>query len=371
MNLLINCSNLKVGGGLQVAHSFIYELRNYPQHTYTVLVSPLLRKMLNFEDFEQNFIFISYLMKYTWNSKNSFLDNLVVKQNIKAVFTVFGPSYWRPKVSHVCGFAKAQYVYKNSSFFCQLNIIDKIKLHIKELIHLYSFGQTNVLITENKDVSKKIKNLFPMKKIFTVTNYYNQIFDNKKGWDKSLQLPYFDGLTLLTISANYLHKNMDIIPKVVKILCEIYPDFRFRFVVTLNESDLKFDNPKLKEYVIFLGEIHINQCPYLYEQSDIMFLPTLLECFSASYAEAMYMKTPILTSDLDFARGLCGGAALYFDPLSPQDIAGKIITLSEDENLQKTLIKEGLEQLKSFDTYEVRAKKYLDIIENETNHSIS
>jgi hypothetical protein len=79
------------------------------------------------------------------------------------------------------------------------------------------------------------------------------------------------------------------------------------------------------------------------------------------------MKTPILTSGLGFAKGLCGKAALYFDPLSPQDIAGKIITLSEEKNLQKTLIKEGIEQLKRFDTYVERAKKYLDIIENTTS----
>ena len=28
MNILINCSNLKVGGGMQVAHSFLNEIKN-------------------------------------------------------------------------------------------------------------------------------------------------------------------------------------------------------------------------------------------------------------------------------------------------------------------------------------------------------
>ena len=61
------------------------------------------------------------------------------------------------------------------------------------------------------------------------------------------------------------------------------------------------------ERIEYLGKININQCPHLYVQSDAVFLPTLLECFSASYAEAMLMKKPIITSDLGFAH--CAAAS--------------------------------------------------------------
>ena len=53
-----------------------------------------------------------------------------------------------------------------------------------------------------------------------------------------------------------------------------------------------------------------------------MILPTLLESFSATYIEAMFHGKTILTSDLDFARDVCGEAAFYFDPLNPQSIGG-------------------------------------------------
>ena len=55
-----------------------------------------------------------------------------------------------------------------------------------------------------------------------------------------------------------------------------------------------------------------------------MFLPTFLECFSASYAEAMLMKKPIITSNLGFAQNVCKDAAVYFDPCNPEDIIDKI-----------------------------------------------
>ena len=94
-----------------------------------------------------------------------------------------------------------------------------------------------------------------------------------------------------------------------------------------------------------------------------MFLPTLLECFSASYPEAMYMKCPILTSNLSFAHSLCGDSAIYFDPLNPKDIAEKILYLAREKEVQNSLIAKGTAQLSFFDSFDTRADKYLQIIE--------
>ena len=43
MNFLINCSNLKAGGGLQVADSICCSLGKYPQHRFYVVLSSALR----------------------------------------------------------------------------------------------------------------------------------------------------------------------------------------------------------------------------------------------------------------------------------------------------------------------------------------
>ena len=125
----------------------------------------------------------------------------------------------------------------------------------------------------------------------------------------------------------------------------------------------------LNDTIQFLGKVSINQCPDLYSQSDFLFLPTLLECFSASYCEAMVMQKPILTSDLPFAKSICNNAAFYFDPLDENDIANAIVHLSYDKKVQEDLIKNGLEQLKTFDTAKQRAEKYLNIIINEKTNT--
>lgn len=372
MNILINCSNIKIGGGIQVSNSFLNEISKNTEHHFIIVLSKTLSNQINQVKFLPNHTFLVYDIKPTplniFFSSNKFLDRLLEQYHIDRVFSVFGPTYWKPKVKHVCGYAKPHYIYKNSPYFDIISFKEKFLLSIKEFFHLIDFKKNNdILITENEDVSDKVKKLLN-KEVFTVTNYYNQVFDNKNEWEL-MHLPKFEGKYLLTISANYPHKNLSIIPHVINEL--IKRDIKkFKFIVTLEKGDLKNSNSIIDDYIIYLGKININQCPHLYEQSSYMFLPTLLECFSASYAEAMKMGKVILTSNLDFAKGICGDAAIYFNAISANDIVNKLIEIDEDYERQKSLIQNGVERLKKFDNYQFRANKYLEILLNETNHPI-
>ena len=375
MNILINSSNLNKGGGLQVAHSFIHEIRNNTQHEFNLVLSTALSEQIQTENFPNNFNFFIYSLQPTLldaiTGENLFLKKLENKINPDIVFSFFSPTYWRPKSKHISGYAKPQYIYKNSPFFTTLSLIDKIKMKVRERIHLSNINKCcDELITESYDVSEKLQEIFPEKKIHTVSNYYHQIYDNEEMWDKSIVLPPFDGVTLLTISSNYPHKNLKCIREVIIYLNKNYPEFKFRFVLTMDSSELNIENQKIRNQIVFLSKVDVLKCPYLYQQADFMFLPTLLECFSASYPEAMKMKKPILTSNISFARDLCDSAAKYFNPMSPKDISDSIIFLSQNEKEQMKLVELGVQQLKKYDTYKERSNKYLKIIEKyETNNT--
>ena len=365
MNILINASNLKVGGGLQVANTIIGGLNKFAQHNFVVVVSNKVQlppwPMLDFPfiqivEYNKNGSILNAFL-----GRDSFLDKLVEQHHIERVFTIFGPSYWRPKVKHICGFAYPHYIYKDSPFWNIISWKQKIRFFISLLSKRYAFQHTvDCFITENQDVTAGVKKMFETNNVFTITNFYNPIFDHSELWDKSIKLPIFDGITLLTITANYPHKNLGKIKDVCEYLKVKYPTFKFRFVLTIDRSA----SSMLSECsdVLFLGKVNVNQCPFLYEQSDIMFLPTLLECFSASYPEAMKMKKPIMTSALGFAKGLCGEAAIYFNPLDARDIADKIYKLNEDEILKRNLITAGIKQLTKFHHNEQRVEMYIKTI---------
>ena len=154
------------------------------------------------------------------------------------------------------------------------------------------------------------------------------------------------------------------IPEVIRQLPSSISE-HIKFVLTLPERDFLENFPKESlAHIINTGPVPPQEGASLYLECDALFLPTLLECFSASYPEAMAMKKPILTSDLGFSRSICKNAALYFNPVDPVDIAEKITTLYQNHTLRNSLVMEGSKRLKEFDTAEERAIKYLKICES-------
>ncbi|MCY2930932.1 MAG: hypothetical protein NTV86_15880, partial [Planctomycetota bacterium] len=57
--------------------------------------------------------------------------------------------------------------------------------------------------------------------------------------------------------------------------------------------------------------------------------------------------TPILASDLDFAHGVCGPAAVYFDPWDPGAMKEAILRLKNDPALAGELAAKGAVQLQT------------------------
>ena len=370
MKILINASNLRKGGGIQVAESLISELHRYPQHQFVVVYSDALSNSVDQMSPFDNIVSIKYnlpsnvLLNLT--GRNSFLDNLVEEKRIDTVLTVFGPSRWRPKVTHVCGFARAQMVLESSPYWGVIGYKVRIRYFFRKRLLKMAFDRSaKVLWSESSYISDLLKKTYPSKRVYTVTNNYNQVFDEPEKWDRTITIPHNEGLTFLTISANYPHKNLSIIIPTVHYLKSKYPELKFRFVLTIRECEFPKLDESMKGFVEFLGPVTIGQCPYLYEQCDVMLLPSLLECFSANYAEAMRMGKPILTTNLDFAKALCGDAAIYYGAIDPRDLGEAIYLLSKDKNLRKHLVENGYKQLSQFDSYETRAKKLIEIVENE------
>lgn len=368
MNILINTNGVSVGGGLQVADSIIREMVLYTEHFFLIVHHGQLPQTMsavgnrsNVKDCKYSIPKVSMGMI---TGRNLYLDNLVEKNHIDAVFTVMGPSKWRPKVPHLEGFARCTAVLPESPYWKNMGKFDSWIQYLKNKLIIYLFrNSSNYFWTESEFISDRIRKFLPdSAKVFTVTSYYNQVYDLPENWDKSIQFPEFDGLTLLTIAANYPHKNLKIVIPLIQYMENKHPDIQFRIVMTINESELLNADEKIKKRIIFVGKVNINQCPFMYEQCDVMFLPSLLECFSACYVEAMRMKKVILVPDLGFAKVICGNSALYYNPDSVESLGEAIYSLAQSKELRMQLIGEGTKQLGKFYDYKVRASKLLNII---------
>ena len=365
MVFLINASNIRGGGGQQVADSICGLLYRYPEHKFIVVLSFAFKttkdRFGNYDNVEYYQYEIKKSFRTLLTGRDSFLDRIVEKYHVNAVLTVFGPCMgWKPRVAHLCGFARPQLVLTDSPFYQTYNWKDKAYLQYLRFLFKRC---SKIFYTENPYISELAKKKLGKVEVHTVTNYYNQIFDSPEKWCLR-ELPKFDGCTLLTISTNNPHKNYKIIPKIALYLKTNHPEFKFRFVLTIKREDLKDSPEEVVDNILFLGWVDISECPGLYQQSDIMFMPSLMECFSATYPEAMRMDKPIVTTDLKFSKGLCADAACYYSSVDAVSAANAIMKVSSDKDYGKQLVEKGKKQLKSFDTYEQRADKLIQKLES-------
>ena len=79
-----------------------------------------------------------------------------------------------------------------------------------------------------------------------------------------------------------------------------------------------------------LGQIPMQSVASCYQACDALILPSLMESFTNTYVDAMAAGVPIITSDMDFARTVCGPVADYVDPLDPAAIITSLDSLVAD-----------------------------------------
>ena len=145
---------------------------------------------------------------------------------------------------------------------------------------------------------------------------------------------------MLFLSAAYPHKNFQILPKVLIELKKRKLDQKIHFFLTIPKNS-SYGKKVLQSLFPFsdlitnLGELKNDDVPGAFSSSTALFIPTLVESFGLIYLEAMKYKCPILTSDRDFSRWMCGKLAMYFDPLDHISIADTLEKYIENPSFHK------------------------------------
>ena len=84
------------------------------------------------------------------------------------------------------------------------------------------------------------------------------------------------------------------------------------------------ERERLQDLVSFLGVIPRVHQLCLMKHSSAVVQPSLFEGWSTLIEDAKSLQVPVLASRLDVHIEQLGESAIYFDPLSPQDIADKL-----------------------------------------------
>lgn len=185
----------------------------------------------------------------------------------------------------------------------------------------------DIMIAQNQVLADRLTQNYGLKKVQVVPNAVS--LDNLDvAGEKDFALGA--GFKLLCLSRYYSHKNIEsFLPLAERLRAE---GLRVKIITTVSASDgpgaerflTKIGDRGLGEWIVNLGTVPMEHVQSLYRQSDALILPTLLESFSGTYVEAMFHQRPILTSDLSFARAVCGAGAYYFNPNDTDEIFAQI-----------------------------------------------
>jgi glycosyltransferase involved in cell wall biosynthesis len=378
MKIIVNTTNLKQGGGLQVAASILSELRNFPDNEYHVFLSPQISNEIAKDAFPGNFSFHQFDSNPTSSLKNilSFGKKLsAIENGIRPdmVLTVFGPALWKPKAPHLVGFANGLYLFDKMRFIQKVWLRDPLRRAMYYSRRSFLLSRLKREATIYWIETEYARNYLASElkvdptDISVISNSYNESYSTftAADHDRSTGRPF----SFLYLTADYPHKNLDIFNELIPLVKTRKIDCRF--YLTLPEEIFKKRFPKYvdDEVLVNLGPIRYNDGPSTYELADALFFPSLMETFSANYPEAMIMQKPIITSDLDFAHDICGDAALYFDPFSPTSIVETISYLVTHHVERADLVKKGLERVRSFDSAPQRAEKLLKVMKDYLNRN--
>lgn len=375
MKILVNTATLRYGGGVQVAINFIDYTVSVKEHTFRYVLSSEVSKQLSPKTKDAINSYTAEISPAQFRKGSEVRKTILgIEQEFDPdiVYSVGAPSYISFKNIEVLrltnplviGGARLAY----TTYPLVKRLIEKAGVFVKR----FYVTKKHYVITQTETAKNLIvKNIgIHRDKVFVVSNVYSPIFDNDIEKETNP-----DQLNILVFAAPYLHKNLDLVPRVAHELVK-RGITNFKFTVTIpEENDIALFNNfedscrtlNVDSYIENIGKVNFKSAPYLYKRSDILFLPTLLEVFSVTYLESMASSVPIVTTDLPFSNDVCRDSAHYFKPKDALSAANSLEKLIKSEEEREKLIKKGKKRLLDFPKYDEVFGEHIKVLEHINN----
>lgn len=362
MKVLVNASITRMGGGIQKSVEFVRasSANGSPHEYFYVLSEAVARNLRNIVEINPSRVIVpSASPSHPFHGREArrALRDVERRFGPDVVFSVFGPAYVRFRAPHLMGFAGGWVTHANVHAWRTLRgPLQRVRFTAwcRYIAYWAQFADRWVLETQvAADGLARVLSR-PLDRFHVVPNYSGGVYDSVAtirepvcGTEKRDS----KDVNVLVFAHWYPHKNLEITPWVAAEVKRRTPDRRYRFFLTFDTSfpawkDIRKQAERLQveENVVNLGPILVEDGPRLYGSMDLVYLPTVLETFTATYPEAMACRKPIVTTDLPFARDICGDAALYSQPNDAKDAARVIVELVESQQLQEDLVRKGVER---------------------------
>lgn len=364
MRIAVNTISTKkgAGGAYQIAYNFLMEtLKHQDDVDWLYITSADVDELVGNEfglmRGKKYFVFPTQPdFGGTYGTVKKELSKWEKDYSPDVIYTISSPCYFTFKTPEVMRFANAWVTNPNKYAWQAMPFKAWLRMKLYRINQLRMLRKAKYIITQSNTVGKGLVKLLdlPEENVKVVPNVLPKVFYSVP-INKVLDQKYID---VSCVAAPFPHKNLIIIPKVLRVLKEKHGITNIRIHMTIPEDDTTFAKiiSECKEYGVEASVVNHGRCSQkqlgeIYNSCSICFLPTLLETFSATSLEAMYFRLNIVATDFEFNREVIKDAGLYYRPDDAEDAADKIAILIENETLSNELQEKLKERLSVYNDY--------------------
>ena len=365
MRLCLNASNIKHGGAIGVAASFLDEvLKKSAQGDLdwvtelTLQVSKNVQDEMHLQDLSSEGSWIRF--EVVPAEMRPLIPSL--KQKFDVRFSIFGPEYATRKARvEIAGFADGS-LFPPPDFKADIDTIQSAKFALLRKIKLRHLRRYDGLIVETPAMANKLRERSQDTPIWIVPNSPRDVFfDTELQGPKTLPPRSVGELRLFYPARGYPHKNHKIISQITDKYLQLTGS-QLKVITTLRAEEMESLGLGQVGSFINVGEIGSEECARIMHACDGVFFPSLNETSSATPLESVAAQRILFAADRDYVRDTMQEGAVYFDPLDPMDAARKI---SDFENPDKRwdFVVKNQSRRRSLPTQSQRADAYMDVIQ--------
>jgi glycosyltransferase involved in cell wall biosynthesis len=144
----------------------------------------------------------------------------------------------------------------------------------------------------------------------------------------------------LVLSRYYPHKNIEVLPRVAERLhymgrkdIGIYTTLAPEHGPGAARLISLFEQEPYRDHIVNIGVQAMEVVPSLYAGAAGLLLPSLLESYTSTYADAAHYGVPIITSDFPWSKELCPPGTLFCGPEDSEAIAVAMASVADNEGL--------------------------------------
>lgn len=228
-------------------------------------------------------------------------------------------------------------------------------------IHFYKFKkaaqQADIVVAISEQTKKDIVRYLKINpsKIKVIYQGCNQVFkemysiEEKQKTKQKYNLPEKFILNIGTIETR---KNVLLAIKAIK-------NIDIKLVIVGKETEYLIEikkyikENKLEQKVIFLKNLKLNELAILYQLATIFVYPSIYEGFGIPIIEALFSKTPVITTSGGVFPEAGGPLSIYINPNNIDEMSNSINSLLNNDNLRKEISQKSFEFVQKFNDFDI------------------